>query len=51
MCSQLVCRRCFAEMRIPLDQLSSVPVFALSPAASPDQVQPDTISTATQTGS
>jgi len=31
MCSQLVCNKCFAKMRIPLDHFSSVPVFALSP--------------------
>jgi len=31
MCSQQVCGRCSAKMRIPLDHFSSVPVFALSP--------------------
>jgi len=31
MCSQQVCSRCSAKMRIPLDHFSSVPVFALTP--------------------
>eukprot|EP00090_Calanus_glacialis_P001559 TRINITY_DN11131_c0_g1_i2.p1 TRINITY_DN11131_c0_g1~~TRINITY_DN11131_c0_g1_i2.p1 ORF type:complete len:764 (-),score=139.71 TRINITY_DN11131_c0_g1_i2:1070-3361(-) len=31
MCSQQVCGRCSAKMRIPLDHFSSVPVFALTP--------------------